>query len=186
MKRLLSALVVLALVPMARAEEKKEENPFKNAKIGDWVEYRTVTTFGDLKVPGTVRMTVTAKDEKNVTLKTVVKAAGMEVPAPDVMVDLTKPYDPLATANLPKGSDVKVEKTGMGKEKIKVDGKEYDCEWMTMKFTGKQEGIEITGNVKTWSTPMVPLGGMVKMDMDGKALGMDFKMIMELSGSGSK
>jgi hypothetical protein len=186
MKRLLSVMVVLALLPVARAEEKKEENPYKNAKVGDWIEYKTTVTLGEVKVPGTMKMVVADKNEKEVTLKTVLTAAGMEVPAPDMKVDLTKPYDPLATANLPNGTDAKVEKLGEGKEKIKVGGKEHDAEWTKMKVTGKAQGIDMTGDVKVWTSKMVPLGGMVKMDMVGKAIGMDFKMEMELTGFGSK
>src|SRR5436190_1336273 len=121
MKRLWSlAVVVFALLPLARAEEKPADNPFKDAKVGDWIEYKTVTTLNEAKLDGKVKMTVTARTEKEVTVKSVIFSQGLEMAGPETKVDLTKPYDPLSTSTLPKGTDVKVEKVAEGKEKVKV------------------------------------------------------------------
>jgi hypothetical protein len=186
MKRLLCAAVVLALAPLARGAEEAKENPYKKAKVGDWVEYKIVSTFGDMKIDGTVKVTVTDKTDKEVTLKSVPTVNGMEAPATETKVDLTKPFDPLATGTLPQGAEAKVEKTGEGKEKIRVGGKEYDCEWVKMKISGKSQGIEFTGDAKVWTSPTLPLGGVAKTDMNMKVLNMDVNMTMEYAGSGSK
>jgi len=186
MKRLPFAAVFLALLPLAARAEEKGDNPFRNAKVGDWVEYKMVTNVGAFKADGTVKMTVTAKTDKEATLKGVATVNGTETPAQETKIDLTKPYDPLSAANLPKGADVKVEKTGMGKDKVKAMGKDYDCDWVKFKVNGKSQGVDLDGDAKVWMSKAAPLGGMVKMEMNAKVAGMDMKMTMELANSGSK
>jgi len=186
MKRLSSLFVVLALLPMARgAEEKQEENPYKKAKVGDWIEYKTITNFAGAKIEGTMKQTVAEKNDKEATLKTTINFQGMEIAGPEAKIDLTKPFDPLS-ASLPQGSEIKVEKLGDGKEKLKVGGKEYDCEWVKLKMKGKAMGMDFDGDAKVWTAKSVPLGGVVKMDMTTKILDTNVVMTMEYAGSGSK
>src|SRR5262245_57629976 len=99
MKRLLSAALVLALLSSAGADEKDKENPFKKAKVGEWVEYKTYTAVGDNKAEGTARVVLAAKNDKEALLRSVGKVGGKEVPAPDQKIDLSKPFDPFAAVN---------------------------------------------------------------------------------------
>lgn len=185
MKRLLLAAgLVVCLAPVAKAAE--EENPFKKSKVGDWAEYKMATTAMGINIDAKMKMEVTAKDDKEATLKTtaVVKFNNMEmeIPGQETKIDLTKPYDPTSAANLPKGTDAKVTKDGEGKEKLKVGGKEYDCTWQKMKIAAKVNGMDFNSDVKVWFSKDVSLAGMVKMEMKSKIA----DMTMELTGTGSK
>jgi hypothetical protein len=183
---MLAALAVVLLPALGLAQEKKEENPFRNAKVGDWASYTMTTSTMGQKIEAAMKMEVTAKDDKNVTLKTSMTANGMQFPGQETKIDLTKPFDPLAMqGQMPKDVEAKVEKTGDGKEKIKVGGKEYDAAWTKAKVTAKAGGQEIKSDVKVWTSKDVPAGGMVKMEMQSKVGEMTVDMNMELKDSGN-
>ncbi len=184
MKYLFSAALVVCLVPVTRAAD--DDNPFKNAKVGDWAEYKMTTATGGFNIEGKIKMEVTAKTDKEATLKTTATVNGMEVPGQETKIDLTKPYDPTSTAGLPKGTEATVKKDGDGKEKIKVGDKEYDTTWQKMKISAKSNGLDFDASTKIWMAKSVPLSGMVKMEMNTKIANMEVKMTMELSGHGSK
>jgi len=182
-----SLVVVVSLAPTARcADTKEQENPFKNAKVGDWAEYNMVMMVGPLELKGKSKMVVTAKDDKEVTLKTTSTINGMETPAQEAKIDLTKPYDPTQTTGIPGAKDLKVEKKGEGEEKVKVGDKEYKTQWTKMKVTGKAQKQDIDADMKYWTSKDVPLSGMVKMESTSKIGGMEIKMTMELIETGSK
>jgi hypothetical protein len=180
--RLLAALLV-AVAPLA-ARAADEENPYKKVKVGEFATYKMTTKAAGQTFEGTVTQTVTAKDDKEATLKVTGKVNGMDIPAQEQKIDLTKPYDPTKSA-VPPGTDAKVEKLKEGKEKIKAGGKEYDCKWETYKVTGKAMGIEMTSEVKVWQAKDMPLQ-LVKMEMNAEFAGMKMEITMELSESGSK
>jgi hypothetical protein len=185
-RRIVFAALTIVLVPaLASAQEKKSkdiENPYKNAKVGDWATYSMIATAMGQKQEGTVKVVVTAKDDKEVTLKTSGTVGGKEAPAMESKIDLTKPYDPLSTAGLPKGDDVKVEKLEEGKEKIKVGDKEYEANWMKLKVATKTMGVDFTAETKVWLVKEIPLGGMAKMEMKSQL----FDMAMQLKETGSE
>jgi hypothetical protein len=183
MKIRLWAMVLIAAAPLsARAAD--EENPYKKVKVGDFATYKMTTKLAGQTVEGTATQTVTAKDDKEATIKMVVKVNGTELPAQEQKIDLTKPYDPAKTG-LPPGAEVKVEKLKDGTEKLKAAGKEYDCKWETYKVTGKAMGIEISADVKVWQSKDLPLQ-VVKMESTAEAGGMKIESTMELTESGSK
>ena len=187
MKNLLPvAVVALCLIPAARAAD---DNPVKKVKVNDYAEYKMTTSIMGNSFEGKVKMTVTAKDDKEATIEVVTKLLNngkeFDLPAQTQKIDLTKPYDPAATAaaaaNLPKGTDVKVEK-GDGAEKITVGGKQYECTWMKAKATLKFGNMSIESDMKIWTSKDGPLSGMVKMESKSQVA----NMTMELTGSGSK
>ena len=180
--RLFACLLALAAAPCASGAD--EENPYKKAKVGDYATYKMNMKVGDFAITGTMTSTVTAKTDKSATVKVVGKVNGMDIPAQEQKIDLTKPYDPTKSA-VPPGTDAKVEKLKEGKEKIKAGGKEYDCKWETYKVTGKAMGIEMTSEVKVWQAKDLPLQ-LVKMEMNAEFAGMKMEITMELSESGSK
>ena len=175
---------VLLLVKGSLAGE--AENPFKKAKVGDWVSYSTVTVMsvGGMKTNSTVKQTVKAKDEKELTVLFEMDTAGQKH-SQEVKIPLDKPYDPAAAA--PKAPQAKVEKLGEGDETITVGGKQYACHWTQVKAT---MGPAAVSTSKVWSCPDVPLGGTVKMetvvDVTAGDTVMKTTSTMELTGAGSQ
>jgi hypothetical protein len=180
--RLICAAVLLASVQPVRAGE---ENPFKKAKVGDWAEYK----MSGPNIEGKTKMTVVAKDAKEVTYEVTGEVAFMgkklAVPVQKQKIDLAKPYDPTAdpivVANLRK-ADVKTEKIGEGKVKIKVGEKEFDTKWTRLKLTATANNITVVGDVKMWFSKDVPSSGLVRIEM----LTSGMKVKLELTGSGGK
>ncbi len=151
------AALVLCLVSLnaVRAED-AVPNGLKDAKVGDWAEYSMKGSAKGHDVEMTQKRTVTAKDEKSITVKTDISVMGHAVPGREITIPLDKPYNP--GVNDP---DAKVEKVDEGDEKVTVNGKDYDAHWMHYKGTSKA-GTPIDG--KVWMAKGIGLGGMVKME----------------------
>ncbi len=182
MSRLLLALLVAAVAPFAvRAAD--EEHPYKNVKVGDFVTYKMTMKFAGMDIEGTMTQTVTAKSDKEVTVKASGKMGGMDIPESEQKVDLTKPFDPTKMAS-PPGTDAKMEKGKDGKEKIKVGDKSYEATWTAYKMTAKAMGQEMTGDIKVWTAKDVPFG-MAKLESTMTFAGNEMKMAMEMTESGS-
>lgn len=174
-------VIAAAFVPASRAAD--DENPYKKAKVGDWVEYKMTTGAGGMTFESKFKMTVTAKSDSEITLKNEATVMGIATPAAETKIDLTKKFDPTAPQQpLPKEIEVRTIKKAEGKEKIKVGGKEYDCTWLQMTSVTKVNGMEIENSTKVWTCKEIPLSGMVKMTNESKF----GTMTQELIGSGSK
>lgn len=189
--RLIVAAVALGFAPVAvRAAD--DDNPYKAAKIGDYVTYKMSMKIAGGNIPGTITRTVAEKSEKEATIKTAMSfnfnGKMMAVDVPDEKIDLTKPYDPTkANLNLPGGGgDIKAEKLKDGKEKIKVNGKDYDTTWTSYKLKGKILEQAFEGEAKAWVTKDISTG-LVKMEMtaDIGAAG-KIEMTMEMTENGNK
>jgi hypothetical protein len=162
-----SIAILACLVPFPVRGQEKNDNPLKNAKIGDFAVYKVTLKADDRIIEGTVKKQVTAKSDTEVTLTLTSTEMGKPRSPETQKFDLTKPYDPLTVM----GRAHKFEKTGDGKEKLKVGNKSYDCSWVS----GKQ--INDT-NVKVWYAKSVLVLGIVKVDFHGIFL-------MELTESGN-
>lgn len=184
MTRRLSAALLVLVVPFA-ATAADDDNPYKNAKVGDYATYKLDMKIGDIAIAGNVTSTITAKTDKEATVKATGQVNGMDIPATEQKIDLTKPFDPTKVGNLPGGADAKVEKLKEGKEKIKVGGKEYDTTWTTYKVAAKAQGMDVNAEVKAWTAKDVPLS-LAKMEMTADFAGQKMKMVMELTESGNK
>ncbi len=175
--RNVALVLAFCVIPLAaRAEDK--ENPYKSAKKGDWVSYKTTGKFGDFKSEGTTKQTVTEKDEKFVTIKVATNSMGRDLPATEMKIDLTKPFNPSSSA-FPRGG-AKIEKLDSGKETIEVGGKKYECEWVKSKVTVEANGMKIESESKVWMSKSAPLSGMVRMETKLP----QGSMTMELTDSG--
>ena len=183
--RVLACVVAVLVAPCAFAAD--EENPFKKVKVGDYANYKMTNKIAGMTLEGTMTQTISAKTDKEVTVKVTGKVNGMDIPAQEQKIDLTKPYDPTkgGGANLPGGGEIKAEKDKDGKEKVKVGGKEYDTTWTTYKVKIKVMDQEITGEMKTWMSKDVPMG-MVKMVMTADFAGQKIEMTTELKETGNK
>lgn len=182
--RLIAAALALAVVPFAAAAD--EENPYKKAKVGDFANYKMTTKIAGFNVEGTMTQSVTAKDDKEVTIETTAKVNGMDIPAQKQTIDLTKPFDPSkATGPLPGGTEAKVEKLKDGKEKVKVGTKDYECKWESYKMKIKTGGQEIEADMKVWQSKDLNIP-MVKMEMSADVMGNKMEVVMEMTDSGNK
>jgi hypothetical protein len=187
--RSLAAALALGLVGLtARAAD--PENPFKDAKVGDYATYAMTSKLGKLTSSGTMTQAVVKKSDKEVTIRVTGKATDpsgkeVDIPAQEQTVDLTKPYDPTKAANLPPGFNVKVEKGKEGKEKVKAGGKEYDATWTAYKVKAEAMGQKIDADMKVWMAKGVP-GGMVKMNVTSEVAGQKLEMTMDLKETGNK
>ena len=172
---MLACFAVFAVLSLmtnhVRAEE--QENPYKKADVGDWMEWK-MSMMGQ---EATTKQTVKAKDDTSVTLTVETKMMG-QTQTQEHKIDLTKPFDP----NKPQQDipNAKVEIVEKGNETIKVGDKEYKCNWTKVKVTMDVQGNTIESNAKTYVCPDVPLGGMVKVETE--AMGM--KTSMEMTGHG--
>ena len=182
MKARMYAVLVVVAAPFA-AHGADDDNPFRKAKVGDFATYK-LTGSGAAASEGMATRTVTAKDDKTVTIRTVVKANGKDVAVPDEKVDLTRPYDPLIVPVL-GGAPVKVEKIKEGTEKVKAGGREYDARWTTYKVIGRLNGLEITGEVKVWLSKDVPLA-LIKLQTAADVAGKKLETVHELMETGGK
>ena len=179
MRSIFAAALLVSLVPVVHAAD--VDNPYTNAKVGDWVEYKMTGN----NIEGKTKMTVTAKDDKELTYEVegTVTFMGREQTAPiqTLKIDLTKSYDPVVAENL-KRKNVKLEKIDEGTEKIKVGDKEYDTKWTKTKAISTVQNNTVETVYTMWLCKDVPLSGMVKMESTNKSI----VMKMELIGSGKK
>src|SRR5262249_36388954 len=109
----------------------------------------------------------------------------IDIPERKQTIDLTKPFDPTKIGGQLPGGNAKVEKDKEGKEKIKVNGKEYDSTWTTYKVKAMAMGQNIETNLKVWMAKDAPMG-MIKMTMNGDIAGQKMEMTMEMTDSGHK
>jgi hypothetical protein len=169
----------MACLPTAiRAAD--NENPFNKAKVGDWATYCVTITAMGKQIDGEMKMTVAAKTDKEATVKASLRVSGNETTFSDQKIDLTKPYDP--TSLLGGNTDQsKIEKVADGKEKVKIETKEFDCTWIKMKTKTKFMGMEIPADVKVWLSKDVPLSGIVKMEVTSTP-----SFSFQFKGSGGK
>ena len=173
--RFLSLVIVLSALPLMSLAGEKADNPLKNAKIGDYAVYtNTASENGKDAESTTVKKTVIATSDKEVTVRTEITAGGKTLEKNDTKIDLTKAYDPIADMTAP---GQKWEKIGAGKEKIKIGAKNYDCTWITGKG---EDGKKIAYHFKIWTDKSVPFG-VVKVEMKSA----DFKLRHELTESGN-
>jgi len=171
-----SLAVGLVFSAAARGQE-KAENPFKNAKVGDYLTYKMTMSLMGKDHEATMKETVVAKTDKEVTLKSVTTPSKGENEAQKI--DLTKPYDPVVVF-MGHDKDAKFAKTGEGEEKIKVGDKTYECHWVAGKATSSFGEDKVEADVKLWYSKSVPLSGMVKMEGKGDK----FHMRVEVTGWG--
>ena len=179
MRLVIASVLLVCLVPAIRGAD--DQNPYRVAKVGDWVEYKMTGQ----NMEGSTKMTVVSKDEKEVTYEVGASFSfmgnKMVAPVQTMKVDLTKAYDVISAANL-KAKNVKIEKLDEGKDKLKVAGKAYDTNWTKYRATATVNEMTIVTDYKMWFSKEVPLSGLVRMDTTAS----EITTKLELNGSGSK
>jgi hypothetical protein len=134
------------------------DQPLKRAKVGDYVVHK----MSGVGVTGTMKQEVTAVTDKEVTIRFTTTINGMEQKATEQKIDLTQKADPaVEAANRKKFNIVD---TGKGQEILKINGKDYKCDWKSMTTTVTQNGMEIVTESKLWMSKDAPVFGMVKTE----------------------
>ena len=154
----------------------EEENPFKNAKVGDWVKYKQTVNAGGMKMDAELKQTVTEKTDKEATVELEMVMQGQPHKS-TVKIPLDQKYEPYKQP----GMDAEVKELGKGDEKVTVGGKTFDAKWTQVEVINKAQGAEMKSTVKVWSSTTVPVGGMVKMEGDMAGT----KMALELVDFGN-
>jgi hypothetical protein len=175
-------LAALCLPVLSLAARAAEENPLKNANVGDWIEFVMSTEAMGQKMEMQMKQSVTAKDATFVTLRMETTMLGQQMPGQDVKIPLDTPYEPY-TQGL---ADAKVTVLGEGNETLSVGGKSYACHWTKVKVVAtKPQAAENTA--KVWTCKDVPVNGLVRMESEGtttmEGQAMTTKMSMELKGA---
>jgi hypothetical protein len=184
--RLIVAALAICSAPLVTAGADNDDfNPYKSVKVGDFATYKLNVKVGQLNIQGSTTQSITAKSDKEATVKVVSSVNGMDVPAQTQTIDLTKPYDPSKVGGLPQGVEATVTKDKDGKEKVKVGGKEYDANWTTYNVKAKAGGSDIKADIKVWMSKDVTMG-VVKMEMSADIASQKMEMTMELTETGNK
>ncbi|HEX3147765.1 MAG TPA: hypothetical protein VHR66_06750 [Gemmataceae bacterium] len=198
--RLLAACLAITIVSAARSAPApksggEDETPYKSAKVGDTATFKISTKVAGQNIDGTMTQTVTAKTDKEMTIKMATKMTvmGMDLPTPEQesKIDLTKPFDPLTGGLMGAnggGAAAKpmVEKLKEGKEKIKLAGKDYEAAWTTYKVNlPAGAGMNVDAEMKVWTSPKFAFHTL-KMEMTADIAGMKMEMTMELAEAGTK
>ena len=161
-----------------------DEHPYKKAKVGDFAKYSLKAKFGGLPFDGNVVQTVTARTQQELTLKVTLFLGDAEVKGQEMKLDVSKPFDPSKGLNVPGAGDLKLEKLKDGKEKVTVDGKEYDAKWTTYKVSAAGK-TNVKGDLKVWVTKDLPIG-LLKLELNAKSGKNDLEVKTELTEYGSK
>lgn len=178
------SVLLIAAAPLGRQKADEPVNPYENAKVGDYAVYTMTTKVAGVSLDGSITQTVMAKDAKTVTIETVAKLNGMDVPGQKQVIDLTKPFDPTNVGGLPTERGATVEKLKEGKDKVKVGAKEYDARWETYKVTTNAGGMAFEADIKVWQAKGLAMP-IVKMEMSANVVGNKMEMTMELTETGN-
>src|SRR5262245_45372570 len=88
--RRLAAILALVIVPAARSapapkSSGEDDVPYRSAKVGDFATYKMTTKVAGTSIDGVLTHTVSAKSDKELTVKTSAKLGtnGMDVPVPE-------------------------------------------------------------------------------------------------------
>jgi uncharacterized protein (TIGR03067 family) len=173
------------------------------ARVGDYATYALIAKFGSNPETGTdeeytalevpIRHIVSARNDKEVTLNSVMRVPGGWDERPRKMpftVDPTQPQEVRALVHLgytwatQEEVPVKFIKTGAGQEKIKIGQKTYDCDWVAARVISEDDD-EV--EVKVWFSKAVPLTGLARLEAKAKTRDALFSSIaMEFVDSGDQ
>ena len=150
--------------PCLVARSADEENPYKNAKVGDYATYKMTMKVAGLDIAGTstqkrhrqVREGSHRQDDRRDRVHG--EQDGDPRPGAEDRPDQAVRPDEGRRRRCRPGTDAKVEKGKEGKEKIKVGGKEYDAPGRFTRSRARPASQDITADVKAWMSKELPAG----------------------------
>jgi hypothetical protein len=167
------AIVALFVAPLAA-----EDNPLANAKKGDWVEYATTSKAGAFSIKNEQREEVAEKNGDSVTIEVSMKQNPQVKQS--YTVKLSDKYDPLKLMR--PSADFTSKETGKGEDELELAGKKIKASWTAYEELYDINGHKQTVKTKIWTAAGIPVGGVVKVELD---LGAGGKKLKELSAFGS-
>lgn len=189
MRLALSAFLLFAVAAVwARAGE---ENPFLNAKVGDWASYDMVNQMPNpasgekMEMKGKIVMVVAEKDDKEAKLRVDSEMTLPGMPQPmkqsqTTPIPLDQPYD-AAQAMAAGVPGMNVTPGKPEPKTIEAAGKTWDCEYSENKVENPQAGMTIVA--KIWTSKELPFR-LVRMESATNAAGMSVESTMVITGSG--
>jgi hypothetical protein len=124
-----------------------QQGPYTNAQVGDFASYKMVYSFGEHTTRGTITHTITARDDKHITIKTTGTKNGMSIfPGGEQKIDLTKPFDPTSLSIPGWVTKVERQKLKTQTERIPFGGTEDS----TMCETYRIKGTSFEADLKVW------------------------------------
>jgi hypothetical protein len=162
--RLLFLALALLQVALAAQEQVTDaDNPFRTAKVGDWVEWKTTTRT---PAPNPDTPPITSQSH----IKETVKNVGRDLL--EMQVEIMGQQDPVFMAiqyplNRPfrpewMGQQGKVEQTAEPKsDTLEIAGKKQECSKRELKLT-TADGV---ATLKLWTLSEIPFGGIARMEL---------------------
>jgi hypothetical protein len=174
--------VTLAFIACGFCEAADSDNPYRRARVGDWVSHVQTKEVAAMKLAltKTVKQTVKARDEKTATIVVeeedpsslvVDGVPRVQRSSYEVQIPLDQPFavyaDPLIGSMAdPMLPEPKYSKAASGEEGVTVNGKTLACQWAetTMSAGSMDMGIEASGVNRSWYCPEIPLHGTAKSE----------------------
>ena len=154
---------LVALAMLLSVAAMAADNPYKTAKVGEWIEFAMTTQVMGQNMQMKTKQTVTARDATSVTVKTESWMGGQKLPSSEQKILLEKAFEPYIRDD--KVTDAVVTPMGTGSETLTVGGKPYACKWAKVHIVATKP-IPMDGITKVWSSKDVPMSGVVKMETD--------------------
>jgi hypothetical protein len=143
--------------------QEKTNHPYQSANIGDWIEYQMTIKGRSKDQVSTVKHTVAAKEEKQVTIQIDITGEDKTTLSTKRIIDLTKPYDPLSLLSDNK-LKWELKKIDSGIATLTIDGKKYETSWTRNKGGYKIDGKTMDIENKVWLCKDAPLNGVVQLE----------------------
>ena len=122
------------------------DHPWKNAKVGDWVKYESVTMGNTTQM----KWTVTAKTEKSLTYEVETTVAGQTFKTSST-VDLTAELGPAGVA-MPKDAPKPV----VTDDTVTVAGKSWKCKKVEMTLANGMKTVSVLPGARWAISPVTP------------------------------
>ena len=178
--RHLTIILAMCFAFAGRTEE-VHEFPYKDAKVGDWVEYKTKISIPPRpndssihRIPDTSqKYTVTEKTDTTITIKMTLKVAGHEFDTFQ-KVSLDSKFDPGVYRQVTHGGkpSMQYKEVGTSEETVTVGKKPlaaavftYDVNQIEDENHSNQH-TETPTKAKIWRSNEVNLGGLIKMEFE--------------------
>lgn len=198
--------VTLTFIACGYCEAADSDNPYKRARVGDWVSHVQTKEVAAMKLAltKTVKLTVKARDEQTATIVVEEEDPSSLVidgipqvqrSSHEVQIPLDQPFaayaDPLIGSMAdPMFPEPKYSKVASGEERVTISGKAFACQWAETKMSaGSQNmGIEASGVNRSWYCPEIPLHGTARSETNVQTNlgGQEFqtRILMELKDFG--